>query len=199
MAKTYAEQLADWRVQRQQRDVEYRVDQIRQEHSQIARERDIAIAENDLETAELRDYDCQQLEQEYRQMVPQQPQIPQGILKWAQRNPRFFERHGLQASAAVDGALQYMMRPKNPVTNRPDSTGMGWSRDKVFQKDGHFTPQAVEALETLLQMHGPAYFGVTYDPEEKGLHWVEAAKASGLDHRTYTACYNEMKKQGRIS
>ena len=92
-----------------------------------------------------------------------------------------------------------MMRPKNPTTNRPDSTGMGWSRDKVFQKDGHFTTQAVETLESLLQMHGPAYYGVTYDPEEKGLHWQDAAKASGLSQQSYINAYNQLKRDGRVS
>jgi hypothetical protein len=200
MGKTYAEQIAEWRTQRQQRDAEYRVDQIRSEYAQAQRERDQAIAENDMGTAECRDYDCQLLEEEYREIVPpQQPQLPQGLTRWAQRNPRFFERFGLQASAAVDGVLGYMMRPKNPATNRPDATGMGMSRDKIFTSDGFFTPQGREVLESLLQMHGPSYYGVSYDPGEKSLTWQGAAKASGLSEQSYTNAYNQLKRQGRVS
>jgi hypothetical protein len=121
------------------------------------------------------------------------------LTRWAQRNPRFFERYGLQASAAVDGALQYMMRPKNPVTNRPDSTGMGMSRDKIFTKEGFFTPQGREVLESLLQMHGPAYFGVSYDPAEKSLSWQDAAKSANLGQKDYISAYNDLKRQGRVS
>jgi hypothetical protein len=199
MAKTYVEQIAEWRNQRQQQQVADRVQQIRSEYAQVQRERDQAISENDMERAEWADQDCQQLEQEYRQYTPQQPQIPQGVTRWAARNPRFFERYGEQASAAVIGALQYMMRPKNLVTNRPDSTGMGMSRDKVFDKDGFFTPQGRDVMESLLQMHGPAYFGVSYNPEEKTLSWDQAAKASNLSQKDYMSAYNDLKRQGRVS
>jgi hypothetical protein len=200
MGKTYGEQIAEWRTQRQQQQAAERVHEIRSQYAQVQRERDRAIAENDMETAEWRDYDCQQLEEEYKQYTPQQPpQLPQGLTRWAQRNPRFFERYGLQASAAIDGALAYMMRPKNPQTNRPDATGMGMSRDKIFTSDGFFTPQGREVLESLLQMHGPSYYGVSYDPGEKSLTWQDAAKNSNLSQKDYISAYNELKRQGRVS
>ena len=72
---TYAEQIAQWRQQRAQQQVADRVNQIRQEHTQVIRERDQAIADNDMETAELRDMDCQQLEQEFAQYNPPQQQV----------------------------------------------------------------------------------------------------------------------------
>jgi hypothetical protein len=46
MAKTYGEQIAEWRTQRQQQQVADRVHEIRSQYAQVQRERDQAIAEN---------------------------------------------------------------------------------------------------------------------------------------------------------
>jgi hypothetical protein len=67
---SYQEELAQWRAQRKQAEISNRLEEIKQEHAQAARERDTAIANNDLETAEWRDGDCERLEQEWNQYVP---------------------------------------------------------------------------------------------------------------------------------
>jgi len=51
MGKTYAEQIAEWRSYRQQQEQAQRLDEIRAEHAQAARERDQAVADGDVETA----------------------------------------------------------------------------------------------------------------------------------------------------
>ena len=68
MAKTYAQEIAEWRQQRAQQQIADRCQQIRQEYAEVQRERDQAIANNDMYTAEDRDADCQQLEQEWNQI-----------------------------------------------------------------------------------------------------------------------------------
>ena len=73
---TYAEQLAGWRAQRRQQEANNRLQELRQEHAEALRERDTAIANNDLELAASADDQCQYLENEYTQLVgPQQPQV----------------------------------------------------------------------------------------------------------------------------
>src|SRR5262249_57648310 len=79
---SYQEQMAQWRVQREQQKIADRCNQIRTEHAQAARERDQAIAENDLETAEFRDTDCQQLEQEWAHYNPPQQQVHTQWMNW---------------------------------------------------------------------------------------------------------------------
>jgi hypothetical protein len=58
---SYHEQIAQWGQQRQQQQIADRVGQIREEYREACRERDQAIADNDLYTAEDRDSDCQRL------------------------------------------------------------------------------------------------------------------------------------------
>src|SRR5262249_52987874 len=116
---SYQEQIAQWRVQREQQKIADRCNQIRQEHAEAARERDTAIANNDLETAEFRDSDCQQLEQEWAHYNPPQQQVHPQWMNWLRRNSTFIEREGDRAVAAVTGALGYMQRPRNPNSNDP--------------------------------------------------------------------------------
>ena len=71
----YNDELYQWRVQRKQQQIANRCEQIRQEHAQASRERDELIAQNNLEEAELRDDDCQQLEQEWNHYNPPQQQV----------------------------------------------------------------------------------------------------------------------------
>src|SRR5215468_7667789 len=127
---TYAEQIAQWRQQRAQQQIADRVNQIRQEHTQVIRERDQAIADNDMETAELRDMDCQQLEQEHAQYVrPQQPPMDRRLARWGEMNKEYIERliavHGNQkATQYLNGVDQRLTAPKNPY----GGGGMGLPR-----------------------------------------------------------------------
>jgi hypothetical protein len=112
---SYQEELAHWRAQRKQAQIADRLEQIQQEHAQAARERDVAIANNDLEEAELRDMDVEQLEQEYQQIVgPQRPQMHPASVEFLQKNRAFRERHGAAADQAILMAHNYATRPRNP-------------------------------------------------------------------------------------
>src|SRR5262249_13884782 len=142
---TYAEQIAQWRQQRAQAQVADRCNQIRQEYAQVQRERDQAITENDLETAELRDQDCQQLEDEWRQYNPPQQQVHPQWAEWMRRNASFIEREGQRGVKAVTDALGYMQRTRNPNSNDPRYTGMGMTPQQIFTKQG------LDKLEDLLE------------------------------------------------
>jgi len=186
---TYQEQIAQWRQQRAQQQIADRCNQIRQEHAQVARERDQAIANNDLETAEYRDMDCQQLEQEYAHYNPPQQQIDPRIQEFVRRRTPFVERHGQAAYQAMDMAHNYATRPRNPNTNNPAATGMGLTPG---------TQQYFDAMDSLLTMYSKD-LGLRYDPDEKLLTANEAAKISGLPVKTYNQAAQEIGRQGRYS
>src|SRR5262245_2326570 len=134
---SYAEDIARWRVQRAQQQIANRCEQIESEYREVQRERDQAIAENDLDTAELRDMDCQQLEQEYAQYRPPQQQVPQAWANWVKQNQHnLAERFPGQAPAAVEGAISYMMRPRRRDTTDPRYTGMGMTAQQVMSPQG---------------------------------------------------------------
>src|SRR5262249_3802191 len=182
-----------WRVQREQQKIADRCNQIRTEHAQAARERDQAIAENDLETAEFRDTDCQQLEQEWAHYNPPQQQVHPQWMNWLRRNSTFIEREGDRAVAAVTGALGYMQRPRNPNSNDPRYTGMGMCPEQIF------TPQGLDKLEDLLEVHGQQFFNVRFDKNEKALTPNQAAKISGLSPKQYNEASRILANQGRFS
>src|SRR5262245_38624443 len=189
---SYQEEIAQWRMQRRQQEAADRVEQIKAEYREATRERDVAIAEGDLGSAELRDMDCEQLEAEYSQYVPQQPQIDQRLVQFAQKNQQFFERYGPRAYQALDAAHQYMMRPRRSDTNNPAYTGMGWRPDKVF------SPQYFERLKDLMEMHGEAFLGVKYDRNEENLAPNEAARISGLSPQQYNHFAKQVAAAGKF-
>jgi hypothetical protein len=190
---TYPEQIAQWRVQRRQQEANSRLQELRQEHAQAVRERDIAVANNDLELAASADDQAQYLEGEYAQLVgPQQPQVSPQWANWIRRNASFVEREGQRGVKAVTDALAYMQRPRNPNSNDPRYTGMGMSPQQVFSKQG------LDKLEDLLETHGSQFYGVRFDKGEQGLTPNEARDASGLDTKTYNAAYQQLRAQGRV-
>jgi hypothetical protein len=189
---TYAEEIAQWRQQRAQQQITNRLEEIKAEHAEAARDRDVAIANNDVETAELRDSDCVQLEQEWNQYVPQRPQVDPRLAEFARRNQSFLQRYGQRGYQALDQAHAYMMRRRNGSTNDPRYRGMGWKPENVF------SPAYFENLKSLLQMHGQELFGVRYDPDEESLTATEAAKISGLAPQHYNHAAKAMWAQGRL-
>jgi hypothetical protein len=188
---TYAEQIAQWRQQRAQQQVNNRLQEIRQEHAQVVRERDQAIAANDMETAEFRDQDCQQLEQEWYQYNPPRQQVHPEWQSWLRRNQNFIERSGQAGVNAVTGALGYMQRRRTDSTN-PAHTGMGMTPQQIFSKQG------LDKLDDLLELHGPQFYGVTFDKNEQALTPNGARDASGLDTKSYNAAYYQLRAQGRV-
>jgi len=100
---TYNEQLMAWRQQRQQQELSNTLQRIRSDHAHAVRERDTAIANNDMESAGYADDDAARLEAEWRQYVPPpQPQFPRQMIDFAKRRQPFVERHGQAAIAAMD-------------------------------------------------------------------------------------------------
>src|SRR5262249_14304114 len=191
---SYQEQIAQWRVQREQQKVADRCNQIRQEYAQVQRERDQAIANNDLETAEFRDEDCKQLEDEWSQYNPPQQQVHPLWQNWIREHSAFIEREGDRGVAAVTGALAYMQRPRNERSgsNDPRYRGMGMRPEQIF------TPQGLDKLEDLLELHGQQFFNVRFDKSERGLNANQARDISGVDTKTYNAAYHALKREGRI-
>ena len=186
---SYQEEIAGWRQQRRQAEAQARVDELRREHTQAIQERDWAISNNDLELAASADDQCQYLENEYRQLVPQQPQVDPRMAEFVRRRTPFVERHGQAAYQAMDMAHQYATRPRNPNTNNPAHTGMGLTPG---------TQTYFNAMDDLLTLYAKD-FGLRYDPEEKLLDANEAARISGLPVKTYNQAAQEIGRQGRYS
>src|SRR5262249_39484051 len=193
---SYQQEIAQWRQQRRQQEAESRLNELRQEHAQQIRDRDTAIANNDMELAAEADNQAQYLENEYAQLVgPQQPQVHPEWTVWMQKNANFIERDGQRGVQAVTDALAYRQRPQNPDPNSRN-TGRGMTPQQIF------TPQGLDKLESLLETHGAALYGVRFDRNEQPLTMGTAAKISNLDQKTYNSyaqAYANAKAQGRVS
>src|SRR5262245_41155017 len=190
---SYAEQIAQWRQQRRQQEAQSRIDELRQEHAEALRERDTAIASNDLESAASADDQCQYLENEYTQLVgPQRPQADPKMVEFVRRRTPFVQRHGQAAYAAMDMAHRYATAPRNP---HPTTDAVGAGVHGMGLQPG--TQAYFNAMDSLLTMYAKDY-GLHYDPEEKLLTANQARDISGLDTKTYNAAYAELKAQGRV-
>src|SRR5215813_10289749 len=191
---SYQQEIAQWRQQRRQQEAQSRLNELRQEHAQQIRDRDTAIANNDLELAASADDQAQYLENEYRQLVgPQQPQVHPAWTTWMQRNSTFIEREGQRGVQAVTDALAYMQRPRNPNSNDPRYTGMGMRPEQIF------TPQGLDKLESLLEIHGQQFYGVRFDKNEQPLTANEVAKMSGQSPENYNRASQRMGSEQRFS
>jgi hypothetical protein len=175
---SYAEEIAAWRQQRRQEEQVQRLEDIRREHAQAARERDQAIADNDVETAELRDNDCQYLEQEWRQIAPP-PGPDQRVVAGYQRNKTFFDRYGDNGWRVFAEAYAHLTRPKNRNEHDWRRKGMGLTPDQAL------SPAGQKLMEDWAELHGPQLFNVRFDPSEQSLTPNEAAKISGLSPNQY--------------
>jgi hypothetical protein len=173
----YQDEIATWRAQRKQAEAANRVQQIQEEYAQAARERDTAIANNDLETAEWRDMDCEQLESEYNQYVPPQPQYHPKDLKMIRAAQPYFKRYGQRAAKAAFEVNQH-------ITQR-----MRVSPDH---------PNYEELMRRGMEFYGDKY-GAPYDSNAEVLTPEEAAKISGLSPQGYAKAYQQLKRQGRVS
>src|SRR5262249_47185691 len=121
------------------------------------------------------------------------PQLDPRLVQFAQQNAGFLQKYGQRAYQALDAAHNYMMRPRNPNTNNPAHTGMGWHPQAVY------TPQYFDKLKDLLEMHGENFLGVKYDRKEEMLTPNEAAKISGLSPQHYNHAAQTIGAQGRFS
>jgi ATP/maltotriose-dependent transcriptional regulator MalT len=155
-----------------------------------------ALAAGDTDTA---NYYVEQLTEKEKdlayyaqQLPPPPPQVDPRLAEFARRNQSFLQRYGQRAYQALDAAHQYMMRPRNPNSNDPRYTGMG------FRPEHAFTPQYFKRLKDLLEMHGEQLFGVKYDRAEQALTANQACKISNLSPQHYNHAVRAMAAQGRL-
>jgi hypothetical protein len=160
---SYAEDLARWRVQRQQQQIINRCEQIRAEHAEVARERDLAISQNDLDLAELRDDEAMQLEAEWRHYNPPRPQYHQKDLRLLRKNANYFNRYGTGAAQAAQAVHQHVTQRMGVTQNHPRYEEMMKSGMELYAKD----------------------FGCPYDRNEEMLTADEACKISGVSPKLY--------------
>jgi hypothetical protein len=180
---SYQEEIAQWRAQRKQQEISNRVEQIRQEHAQAARERDIAINNNDMETAEWRDMDCEQLEQEYAQYNPPQPQpVDPRLAQFGQMNQGYLNK--LRARVGPERTGQFLNWIDQRLVN------MGLQRN---------TPGYFERGRDMLELDSARVTGVPYDSKDQMLTADEAAKISGLSPEEYNHAAQVIGRQGRYS
>jgi hypothetical protein len=180
---TYQEQIAAWRAQRAQQQVAERVNQIASEYRDAVRERDQAIANNDVETAEWRDADCQQLEQEYNQYVPPQPpQMDPRLAQFAQRN------------------ADYLNKLRNKVGPERADKFLKWV-DQRLVRMGHQpnTPSYFKWGRDMLELDSERVTGVPYDSKDQALTANQAAKISGLSAEEYNNAAKVIAPKGVIA
>jgi hypothetical protein len=182
--KNYLAQIHEQRVKEHAQEVAKALQTARDEVNDAIRYRDEGARER-VSYQEFRERDRMVMDAEanYRDAVSAaqvlQPQKKwfedPRIVKWAQEHSEFFNRHGIQqANAAVEGCLSYMTRPRNErAPNNPHYTGMGKTWDQCMTGEG------LKEMETLLEMHGPAYYGVQFHSEQdKSLTTNEACRIS---------------------
>jgi hypothetical protein len=164
-----------------------------QEYEQAAAE---ALAAGDTDGANHLVETLQEREQELahvaERLPPPPPQVDPRLAEFARRNQSFLQRYGQRAYQALDAAHSYMLRPRNPNSNDPRYTGMG------FRPEHAFTPAYFRALRDLMEMHGEQLFGVRYDKAEQALTANQAAKISGLSPQHYNHAVRTMHAQGRL-
>jgi len=184
----YHEEIARWRQQRQQDEQAQRLQDIRVEHAQAVRERDQAIANNDLETAELRDNDAMYYEQEWRQFAPPpddkfKREFMHLLTPWMEKNPqRATELLGLAHNRVTQPRVRFPT-PANPG-------GMGIREN---------TRAYWEAMRNNLELYAGEVGGMPFDRAQELPHWKDIAQASGLSEKDYANAYHAMKRAGRIS
>jgi hypothetical protein len=185
---SYLQQIAQMRQERAQREHLNRLENIQVDYREAVRERDEAAARGDVDTFELRDTDCEQLEKDWQYLNPPRQQWHPASVEFLQKNRAFRERHGQAADQAILLAHHYATRPRNPNTNNPAYAGMGLTPN---------TPAYFRAVKDLLTLYAKDY-GLQYDPEEEAITATEAAKISGISANTYNNSVRTLASQGRL-
>ena len=180
---TYQEQIAQWRQQRAQAQIVDRCNQIRQEYAQVQRERDQAIAENNLEEAAWRDDDCKQLEEEWRTYnPPQPPPADPRLVEFGQRNKDYIDR--VRARVGPERTAQFLNWLDQRLVN------MGLQRN---------SPAYFERGRDMLELDSARVTGVPYDPNSQALTAGEVAEFSGLSPQQYNNASAQVNAAGKFS
>jgi hypothetical protein len=175
---SYQEEIMAWRIQREQQEIADRAQQVQQEYAIAARERDEAIARNDMEEATYQDNTCLDLEREYNKICPPQPPQPHPrVANLAQRNTPYFRKYGERGAQIADRVHRY-------VTERM----------RVSPDD----PRYEEMVKSAMELYAKEY-GCPYDRNSEMLTADEAAKISGLSPKQYNNASRHMAAQGRFS
>jgi hypothetical protein len=187
------EQVAQWRQNRMRQQVETRKEEIKQEYAEAARERDQAIANNDMETAEENDNYCQNLEAEWQEYnPPAPPQQHPAAIRWREANRDFVDRliskHGQEKTDAFFNAIDARLTaPKN--LQNPAAGGMGLQR---------FSKEYFDRGKDFLELYSEGTSGVSYEPDAT-LTASEAARISGVSPDLYNKSAAALQTAGRYS
>ena len=193
MNKTYAEQIAGWRQERMRVQAEARQEEIKQQYAEAARERDQAIANNDMETAEENDNYRQNLEAEWADYnPPQPPQMDPRLQKFHAANKTYIDqlvsKHGNEKATAFLNAVDARLTaPRN--LQDPAKGGMGLAR---------YSPEYFERGRDFLELYSGDVSGVAYEPNAT-LTADEAARISGISGQAYKKSAQVLQQQGRFS
>jgi hypothetical protein len=191
--ESYLQQVARWRQDRMRQQVETRKEEIKQEYAEAARERDQAIANNDMETAEENDNYCQNLEAEWSEYhPPQPPQQHPAAIRWREANRDFVDRliskHGQAKTDAFFNAVDARLTaPRN--LQDPSKGGMGLQR---------FSPEYFQRGNDFLELYSEGTSGERFTSNDT-LTATEAAKISGVSPQQYNKSAQAMQQQGRFS
>jgi hypothetical protein len=186
--ENYHQTIARMRQERAQREHLNRLENIQIDYREAARERDEAAARGDIDEFEMRDTDCEQLEQQWNYYNPPRQQWDPRAVDFLQKHRAFRERHGAAADQAILAAHQYATRPRNPNATNPANAGMGLTPN---------TPAYFAAIKDLLTMYSKDY-GLRFDPEEEALDATTAARISGLSPNAYNNSVRQLAAQGRL-
>ena len=180
---SYQQEIAQWRQQRRQEEAQSRLNELRQEHAQQIRERDQAIANNDMELAADADNQAQYLEGEYAQLVGPQPQpMDSRLQQFGWRNEDYLNK--LRARIGPERANQFL----NWIDARLLAMGLQQNSPAYFEKG-----------RDMLELDSARVTGVPYDSKEQKLTERGAARMSGLSDQEYANAKRAIAAQGRFS
>jgi hypothetical protein len=191
--QSYLQQVAQWRQDRMRAQVEQRKNEITQEYAEVVRERDLAISNNDMETAEENDNRAQDLENEWSQYnPPPPPQMDPQLARWGQANKEYIDRliakHGVEKTNAFLNAIDARLTaPRNLY--EPAKGGLGLKRN---------SPEYFERGNDFLELYSEGVSGERYTPNDT-LTATEAAKIAGISPQQYNRSAQVLNQQGRFS
>jgi len=181
--QSYQQQIAQMRQQRAQREHLNRLENIQIDYREAVRERDEAAARGDVDEFEMRDTDCERLEQDWQALnPPQPPPADPRLVQFGQRNNDYLNK--LRARVGPERAGQFL----NWIDARLVNMGIQRNSPQYFQRG-----------RDMLELDSARLTGVPYDSKEQALTANEAAKISGLSPDAYNRASQEIGTQGRFS
>src|SRR5262249_22000884 len=184
---------AQWRQDLMRQQVETRVEEIKAEYAEVQRERDRAIAENDMESAEISDARCQDLENEWSQYhPPQPPQMDPRLQRFHAANKDYVDRltasmRNKKTPAFLNAVDARLTAPRNH--HEPAKGGLGLAR---------YSPEYFQRGKDFLELYSEGTSGERYTSDDT-LTADEAAKISGVSPQQYNRSAQALHQQGRYT